>query len=73
VVVNSLAPNFIGQSQGTAEAQIQGLKLSLGTETLESSDTVAAGTVISQDPAAGAPVTQGSTINLVISSGSPGG
>jgi beta-lactam-binding protein with PASTA domain len=70
LVINSLAPDFSAgqtQSQAAAEAQIQSLGLVVGTETQESSATVPAGIVISQDPAAGAPVTFGSTINLVIS------
>src|SRR6202047_527571 len=55
--------------QDAATAAITGAKLTVGTVTQQTSDTVATGKVISQDPASGSSVAQGSPVNLVISSG----
>src|ERR1700724_78406 len=61
-------PNVEGLTDAATTA-IAGAKLTVGTVTQQSSNTVAAGNVISQDPASGSSATQGSPINLVISSG----
>ncbi|MGB2973068.1 MAG: PASTA domain-containing protein, partial [Candidatus Competibacter sp.] len=45
--------------------------LTVGNVTPQTSSTVPAGTVISQNPAAGAAVARGSAVNLVVSSGPP--
>ena len=61
-------PNVEGLTQAVAAAAITAAKLTVGTVTQQTSDTVAPGKVISQDPASGGSVVQGSPINLVISS-----
>ena len=61
-------PNVEGLTDAATTA-IVGAKLTVGTVTQQSSNTVAAGNVISQDPASGNSVAQGSPVNLVISSG----
>jgi beta-lactam-binding protein with PASTA domain len=62
-------PNVEGLVQDAATTAITAVKLTGGTVTQQSSDTVAAGNVISQDPTSGSSVAQGSPVNLVISSG----
>src|SRR5271165_4073252 len=62
-------PNVEGLTQDAATTAISAAKLTGGTITQQSSNTVAAGNVISQDPASGSSVAQGSQVNLVISSG----
>jgi serine/threonine-protein kinase len=56
-------------TQDAAATAITAAKLTVGTVTQQSSNTVAIGKVISQDPASGSSVTEGSPVNLVISSG----
>jgi len=65
-----VVPNVVGESQAAAEAAISGAGLTVGTVTTAASDTVPAGNVISQDPAAGTSVAAGSAVDLVVSSGS---
>src|ERR1700732_1125954 len=62
-------PNVEGLPQDAATTAITAVKLTGGTVTQQSSNTVATGNVISQDPASGSSVAQGSPVNLVISSG----
>ena len=69
-------PNVIGLPLAAAKTVIEGtcsvepaVCLKVGTVTLASSATVPAGSVISQNPAGGALVAPGTTVNLVISSG----
>ena len=57
--------------RAAATTTITGAGLIVGTITTASSTTVPAGSVISQNPAAGAQVTSGSAVALVISSGPP--
>src|SRR6202022_2945434 len=62
-------PNVEGLTQAAATTAITAAKLTGGTVTQQTSDTAATGNVISQDPASGSSVAQGSRVNLVISSG----
>src|SRR6202040_490129 len=62
-------PNVEGLTQDAASTAITAAKLTVGAVTQQTSDTVATGKVISQDPASGNSVAQGSPVNLVISSG----
>jgi beta-lactam-binding protein with PASTA domain len=62
-------PNVEGLTQDAATTAITAAKLTVGTVTQQTSTTVATGKVISQDPASGSSVAQGSPVNLVISSG----
>lgn len=62
-------PNVVGLARADAEASIVTAGLSVGTITEENSDTVAAGSVISQDPAGNTLAVLGDTVNLVVSLG----
>jgi beta-lactam-binding protein with PASTA domain len=62
-------PNVVGDTQAAATTAITGAGLVIGTVTMQSSATVAAGNIISESPAAGTSVSKGSTVNLIVSSG----
>ena len=62
-------PNVVGQAQATAEANIIAAILTVGNVTTAYSNTVAAGDVISSNPAAGASVVHDSSVDLVVSLG----
>ncbi len=64
-------PNVVGQAQATAEANLIAANLVVGTVTQQSSETVPAGSVISQSPVIGTSVPENSAVNLVVSSGPP--
>ncbi|MBT8081310.1 MAG: PASTA domain-containing protein [Gammaproteobacteria bacterium] len=62
-------PAVVGLSQADAEAAILAADLVVGLVRTVNSDTMPAGEVIDQSPAAGNPVPQGSAVDLVISAG----
>ena len=62
-------PNVVGMAQATAESTLLGVGLAAGTVAEQSSATVTAGKVISQNPSAGASALAGSTVSLVVSKG----
>ena len=62
-------PDVTGIAQTTAEANIVAAGLTVGTITVASSETVAVGDVISQNPTAGASVVHDFAVGLVISQG----
>ena len=62
-------PNVVGQALASAKTTIEGAGFKVGTISLVASDTIAAGIVTSQNPAGGALVAPGTTVNLTISSG----
>jgi len=62
-------PDVVGMTQSGAEEEIISSGLTLGTVTEENSDSVDTGRVIRQQPAAGASVNPGDTVNLVVSRG----
>ena len=64
-------PNVVGFTQAAATSAITGVGLALGTVTMAPSNSIPAGNVISEAPAAGALVSPGSVVNLVVSSGPP--
>jgi len=64
-------PNTVNLTQTAATTAITGAHLVVGTVSNASSATVPAGSVISQNPAAGTQVQSGSAVALVISSGPP--
>jgi PASTA domain len=64
-------PNVVGDTQAAATTAITGASLTLGTVTMQSSTTVAAGVVISQSPSASTSVSKGGAVDLVVSSGVP--
>ncbi|NLV41592.1 MAG: PASTA domain-containing protein [Candidatus Hydrogenedentes bacterium] len=67
--VTATVPNLVGQTRVAAEAALTGAGLTLGAVTEVYSDTVAAGVVISQSPAAGATAAPGSAVSLTVSKG----
>jgi hypothetical protein len=64
-------PNVVGMTQVAATTAIIAAKLNLGNVTMKSSNTVARGNVISQNPAAGTNVNAGSSVDLTVSTGKP--
>ena len=64
-------PDLSGLDQSGAAGALQAVGLVLGTPTQQTSTTVPAGQVISQYPVAGTSVAKGSTVTIVVSSGSP--
>ncbi len=62
-------PNVAGETQAAASTALTNAGLVLGTATTQSSSTVPAGDVISENPAAGTQVNAGSAVNVVISTG----
>ena len=70
VVAQISVPDVVGQTEAQATSAITGANLVIGTITRTTSETVAAGNVISQNPAASTQVTANSAVNLNISSGS---
>ncbi len=62
-------PNVAGLTQTAAAAALTGANLTLGTVAQQCSDTVAAGTVISQNPAAEQQAPFGSVVTLTVSTG----
>lgn len=63
-------PDVVGLTQAAAETSIAAAGLVTGTVSAVNSDTVAAGNVISQNPAGGSSVTSGTAVDLVVSLGS---
>jgi hypothetical protein len=64
-------PDVVGQTQAAAATTITGATLTLGTVSTGFSSAIPSGSVISQNPAAGAQVATGTAIALVISTGQP--
>ncbi|NUJ87972.1 Stk1 family PASTA domain-containing Ser/Thr kinase [Plantibacter sp. MCCC 1A11337] len=62
-------PDVVNQSSEAAWAAVAAAGLAQGSVTRENSPTVPAGVVLRMDPGAGTSVDQGSTVNLVVSSG----
>jgi len=67
--VQVTVPNVVGQAQAAAEATITAANLYVGTVTPTCSNTVPAGSVISQNPVAGTTVNEWASVDLVLSSG----
>jgi hypothetical protein len=62
-------PNVVGNTQAAATTAITGAGLTLGAVTMQSSNTVTSGSVISENPAAGTSVASGSAVALAVSTG----
>ncbi|MEI7814519.1 MAG: PASTA domain-containing protein [Coriobacteriia bacterium] len=62
-------PSVVGQTESAATAALAAAKFSAGTVTQDFSETVAAGTVTLQTPAAGSQAAEGSPVELVVSKG----
>jgi len=71
IIVQATVPDVEGLSQADAEAAIDAAGLTVGDVSQEFHNTVPAGNVISQDPAAGSSVAPGSAVDLVVSLGLP--
>jgi beta-lactam-binding protein with PASTA domain/N-acetylneuraminic acid mutarotase len=69
VAVPVTDPNLAGLSEAAAAAAITNAGLWIGGITHQNSDTVPAGEVISQTPAANASATTGGSVSLVVSNG----
>jgi eukaryotic-like serine/threonine-protein kinase len=63
------APGLVGTSADAAEAALQAQHLLLGERTEQFSDTVEAGTVVAQDPAAGTSLKPGAAVAVTVSKG----
>ncbi len=64
-------PNVVNQTQASAASALTAAGLTVGTVTAATSPDVPAGSVISQDPAAGTQFAAGGAVALVVSSGPP--
>jgi serine/threonine-protein kinase len=64
--VNTQVPSLVGQTYDTASSMLTQSGLTLGSITYQAS-VQTPGTVISQNPAAGASVAQGSAVSVVVS------
>jgi len=64
-------PNVVGLTRTAATTALQTAGLTAGSVTMQSSTTVAAGRVISQNPRGGMQLSQGASVSLVVSSGPP--
>ena len=64
-----VVPNVTGMSQSAAESAINEAGLTVGTVTQQYSDTIPAGTVISQSPLSGVQVPPGSSVDLTVTTG----
>jgi N-acetylneuraminic acid mutarotase len=69
VAVPVSVSNFVGSTLGSAAAAIVNAGLTIGTVTYQNSDTIPAGDVISQTPAANSTTINGSSVTLLISRG----
>jgi beta-lactam-binding protein with PASTA domain len=63
-------PNVVGLAQAAAETALRGAGFAVGAVTRAYSETVASGSVITQNPAVGVSASPGSAVALVISLGS---
>ena len=64
-----LVPSVVDQEQSAAEQVLEDAGLEVGIVTTETSETVLAGNVISQDPGAGNSLPPGTPVDLVVSTG----
>ena len=69
LTVNARVPNVMGMTESQATAAIVSAGLVVGTKTSQCSNTVPAGSVITQSPTVGTPASPGSAVNLTLSSG----
>ena len=65
-------PNVVASRQAAATTAITGAGLVLGNVTTQNSGSVPAGSVISQNPLAGASVSAGTTVDITVSIGPAG-
>lgn len=65
----AVVPNVTGRTEAEARSMLEAAGLKVGTVSESASDTVITGNVISQSLSANTEVAQGTTVNLVLSSG----
>ncbi|MGW0281843.1 Stk1 family PASTA domain-containing Ser/Thr kinase [Streptomyces sp. NPDC003236] len=65
------APNFVGNSYGTAQKMAENRSLKLAPPTRKPCEAQPKGNVCDQDPKPGSDVSKGDTITLVVSTGAP--
>ncbi|MBN2248699.1 MAG: Stk1 family PASTA domain-containing Ser/Thr kinase [Coriobacteriia bacterium] len=64
-----VVPTLAGLTEDEAQAELEAAGLTLGIVGVENHDTVEPGLIISQDPAAGDEVEEGTAVNIVVSQG----
>jgi hypothetical protein len=69
-ITTHVAPDVVALPQVDGEAAIVAAGLAVGTVTSGYSDTVPEGSIVSQQPAAGAPICLGGAVDIVVSIGS---
>jgi hypothetical protein len=69
IVSTVSVPNVTGDTQSAAETAITNAGLTVGSVTMQISNTVPAGEVISSSPSGGTMVAPGTAVNIVISTG----
>ncbi len=69
--VGVVVPNVVGLTQTAAGTTITGVGLAMGTVSSAASSIVPSGSVIDQNPAAGAQVSNGTAVRLLVSTGAP--
>ncbi|MDR3364788.1 MAG: Stk1 family PASTA domain-containing Ser/Thr kinase [Clostridiales Family XIII bacterium] len=62
-------PSLVGKTEAEANTALSNAKLKPGTVTYQASDTVPRGYIISQNPAQGTTVKEGSAVNIAVSTG----
>ena len=67
----AVVPSVVGQSQASAQSIVKAANFAVGTITNQNSSAVAAGNIISQNPAGGTSAVPGSAVNLAVSLGPP--
>ncbi|MBE5932010.1 MAG: PASTA domain-containing protein [Lachnospiraceae bacterium] len=65
----TVVPNIYGLSKEDAMTSIEAAKLKVGNVTEEHHETIPAGQVISQSPAANSPIEEGQSVDFVVSKG----
>ncbi len=71
-VANVVVPNVVDMPRASAETALNAANLGLGTVSLQTSPTIAAGNVVSQNPAAAQSRAPGTVVALAISLGTNG-
>ncbi len=66
---STTVPSVVGQSESSARSAIGNANLNVGTVTQDYSSSVAEGSIISQTPSGGSSVSEGSSVDLVVSLG----
>jgi eukaryotic-like serine/threonine-protein kinase len=68
-VTKVAVPNVVGMDESSAGRALTNVGLKIGKSSTQASDTVSEGNVVSSDPASGTKIAEGSTVDIVVSSG----